>query len=58
MKIKDIPNEIAESNSVGELFLWNHITILINELGSTSEDVIEIRNILNRRREKLLESEC
>jgi len=58
MKIKDISNEIAESHSVGELFLWNHINILIDELQSTDEQVIEIKNLIDARREKLLESEC
>ena len=58
MKIRDIPKEIAESNSVGELFLWNHITILIDELGSTDEEVIKIKRLIDLRRGNLLESEC
>ena len=58
MKIEDIPKEIAESHSVGELFLWNHITILIDELESVDENVIEIKRLIDLRRENLLESEC
>jgi len=58
MKIKDMPGEISGSCKVGELFLWNHITILIDELGSGNEHVVKIKDLIDLRREELLESEC
>lgn len=57
MNFMEIPREILESDSVGEMMAWNLLNNVIDEMIPSSTTRSEILNLIADRQKEIMESD-